>query len=194
MSEFSTELDADGIDEVLVGLCDPVRPPDPDTPVRIARSVSDKNMIEFRFVVFAPPTPGTWRHDQRATTKHQVGMVELLEIVATVTSAGGSRDEASAALLDRMRHVLEHHRARVRADLEQEWRQRPQWTAEQAADHCGVNSSTWRSYVARQGAPEPVPWWGRGRDATGNLFDTKAVRAWQAQRPGQGSRSDLAQT
>lgn len=63
------------------------------------------------------------------------------------------------------------------------------WTTAQAAEHCGVKPKTYTYYVLRQGAPAAVsrqP--GRGGQ---DLFDAEAVRAWHANRPGHGARTDL---
>lgn len=63
------------------------------------------------------------------------------------------------------------------------------WTTTQAAEHCGVKPKTYAYYRDRLGAPGPVdrqP----GRDGQ-DLHDAAAVRKWQANRTGQGARTDL---
>ena len=59
-----------------------------------------------------------------------------------------------------------------------------EWTVQQCAEHVGIKASTWRSYVARDQAPQPI----RRIGAT-PVWDAAQIRAWR--RPGQGSRTDL---
>jgi hypothetical protein len=67
--------------------------------------------------------------------------------------------------------------------------ERELWTTAQAAEHCGVRPSTYRDYVHRQGAPGHVA---RQPGRSGqDLYDAAAVRKFQANRKGQGSRTDL---
>lgn len=49
-----------------------------------------------------------------------------------------------------------------------------------------MTARTWRSYVSRGQAPEPVRHVGRTP-----LWDLDQVLAWLADRPGQGARTDL---
>lgn len=73
------------------------------------------------------------------------------------------------------------------------------WTAEVAGANCktkrspnGVSGATYRRYVLLSGAPDAVS---REPGRKGqNLYDPDAVRAWHAQRPGQGYRTDLKET
>lgn len=65
------------------------------------------------------------------------------------------------------------------------------WTTAQAAEYCGVQAKTYSYYRKRLGAPDPVssqP--GRGGQ---DLYDAAQVREWQANRRGQGARTDLRQ-
>lgn len=67
------------------------------------------------------------------------------------------------------------------------------WTTTQAAEHCGVKASTFRDYRSKSqlGVPAPVgsqP--GRGGQ---DLYDADEIRAWHANRPGRGARTDLRQ-
>jgi hypothetical protein len=63
------------------------------------------------------------------------------------------------------------------------------WTAEQCAAHAGITTSTWRDYVADHRAPAPLP--GYDPHTGRKTWDPATVRAWHAQRPGQGTRTDL---
>jgi predicted DNA-binding transcriptional regulator AlpA len=60
-----------------------------------------------------------------------------------------------------------------------------EWLVKDCAAHWGVKPSTWRSYVARGQAPQPVRKVGRE-----SLWDAAEVRAYS--RPGQGARTDRA--
>jgi hypothetical protein len=63
------------------------------------------------------------------------------------------------------------------------------WTYEQAGEHCGgITSSTYRSYVSRQGAPAADRY---DPDTGRKTIDAEAVRRWYAARPGRGARTDL---
>ena len=63
------------------------------------------------------------------------------------------------------------------------------WYVEQCAEHCGIKPSTWRDYVADKRAPAAA-----GHDPTTGRKWWRAdeVRTWQANRDGQGTRTDLA--
>lgn len=61
------------------------------------------------------------------------------------------------------------------------------WRAQQCADHIGATPVTWRGYVSRGQAPRSVG----ELDARTPLWDADAVRNWNADRPGQGARTDL---
>ncbi|CRK59094.1 hypothetical protein [Alloactinosynnema sp. L-07] len=62
------------------------------------------------------------------------------------------------------------------------------WTTAQAAEHCGVTATTLRSHWSRHGGPAPLPY----RDDHGSrLYRADDVRAWHANRPGRGKRTDL---
>jgi hypothetical protein len=65
------------------------------------------------------------------------------------------------------------------------------WTTGQVADYLGINPGTYRDYVVRQGAPGPLR--ERDPDTGAKLYDAAAVRAWHANRPGKGARTDLGQ-
>lgn len=60
------------------------------------------------------------------------------------------------------------------------------WNAVQCADYCGMNRSTWTTYVSRHQAdvPDAVATLGRF-----TLWDAEEVRAWHSQRPSIRSRS-----
>lgn len=60
-------------------------------------------------------------------------------------------------------------------------------TTEQAAALCGVKPGTYRSYVARFGAPKRLPRSEPGRSGQ-DLYDLTAVAAWHASRQGRGRR------
>jgi hypothetical protein len=64
------------------------------------------------------------------------------------------------------------------------------WTTTQAAEYCGITSAAFRRERSRDyPPPEPV---GRQPGRKGqDLYDADAVRAWRANRPGRGFRSDL---
>lgn len=63
------------------------------------------------------------------------------------------------------------------------------WTTAQAAAHCGVTPSTFRSYLRRLPGLTPVP---NIRSEDGSrLFVPDEVKAWHAKRPGRGTRTDL---
>jgi hypothetical protein len=65
------------------------------------------------------------------------------------------------------------------------------WTTAQAAEYCGVKPVTYGYYRTKLGAPDPVS---RQPGRKGqDLYDPEAVRAWQANRTGQGARTDLRQ-
>lgn len=59
-------------------------------------------------------------------------------------------------------------------------------TAAECATIAGCAQSTWRAYVARSQAPKPTH-----RVGHSNLWDAAEVRAWAADRPGMGARTDL---
>lgn len=64
------------------------------------------------------------------------------------------------------------------------------WPTTRCAEYCGVKPGTWRYYRSRLGAPAPVS---RQTAAQGgeDLYDPQAVIEWQANRAGQGARTDL---
>lgn len=68
-------------------------------------------------------------------------------------------------------------------------RKRERWTTRQAAEHCGVRPSTFRAYVNRDHAPQPLPdeFGKRGE----RIFLADEIRRWHANRPGPGARTDL---
>ena len=78
---------------------------------------------------------------------------------------------------------------------ERTWRERDQlWTAQQIQEHIGINTSTWRSYVARRDAGAPIAL-GTIREVdhlgitrTLSVWECDTVLAWHAGRPGKGGR------
>jgi predicted DNA-binding transcriptional regulator AlpA len=64
-----------------------------------------------------------------------------------------------------------------------------EWDADQCARHAGCKVSTWRGMVARNQAPQPLPY--RRRTDGRRIWDETEVREWQASRPGRGARTDL---
>jgi hypothetical protein len=63
------------------------------------------------------------------------------------------------------------------------------WTIAQAAEHCdGVTESTYRSYVARQGAPAAKRW---DRQSGKKVVAADLVRRWHRERKGRGARTDI---
>lgn len=57
------------------------------------------------------------------------------------------------------------------------------WTSAECADHCGVTTSTWRSYnrtSGRMNPPAPVT----HLDQRTPLWDAADVQEWHAHRPG----------
>lgn len=65
------------------------------------------------------------------------------------------------------------------------------WTTAQVAEYCGVRPSTYRDYVSDGRAPGPLP--ERDLKTGAKLYDADAVKAWHANRPGRGARTDLGQ-
>lgn len=63
------------------------------------------------------------------------------------------------------------------------------WTTKQVAAYLGIEPDTYPRYREEQGAPGPV---GREPGRSGqNVYDADEVRAWHANRPGRGARTDL---
>lgn len=62
-----------------------------------------------------------------------------------------------------------------------------EWTAQECADAWGVKPPTWRSYVSRGQAPQPVR-----RIGSTPLWNPAEVTGYQ--RPGSGARTDLHTT
>ena len=54
------------------------------------------------------------------------------------------------------------------------------WTATQCADHCTINTSTWRGYVNHRHSPQPVG----HLDKRTPLWNAAEVKAWHTTRPG----------
>lgn len=65
----------------------------------------------------------------------------------------------------------------------------PAWTVAECAAAWGVKPSTWRDYVAKGYAPEPLPYYDEQRR---RRWDPEQVRAALARRPGRGARTDLS--
>jgi hypothetical protein len=62
------------------------------------------------------------------------------------------------------------------------------WTAQECAEHWGVEMSTWRDYVSRDYAPQPLPGFD---DQRRRRWDPAAVRKAFDERPGRGARTDI---
>jgi len=52
------------------------------------------------------------------------------------------------------------------------------WTAEQCAAFLGISANTWRSYVAREQAPQPDRMFGRSP-----AWRPRKIQAWDVSRP-----------
>lgn len=59
------------------------------------------------------------------------------------------------------------------------------WTVAECAEHIGVSTSTWRSYVARadNDCPPPISHIG-----STPVWDPEQVKRWHQNRPGKGGR------
>lgn len=75
----------------------------------------------------------------------------------------------------------------ARAKVKDQWE--GTWTAEQCAQHWQIQMSTWRDYVSRDYAPQPLPGFD---DQRRRRWDPDAVKESYAHRPGRGARTDIA--
>lgn len=62
------------------------------------------------------------------------------------------------------------------------------WTAQECARYWGVRPSTWRDYVSRDYAPQPLDGFDNQRC---RRWNPDAVKAAFALRPGRGARTDI---
>lgn len=65
------------------------------------------------------------------------------------------------------------------------------WTTAQAAGHCGVGIDTFSKYVRIGLGDAPKPFARQPGRGGQDLYRAREVRAWHANRPGRGTRTDL---